>query len=94
MTGAIALIALMLPALYGAFSGYKIEALREERTRLVNERTSLELAEARILSPQHLQELAHKQSFIDPDPQRIVYLDARPDTTVARRGAAPRLQAR
>lgn len=85
LTGSVALVALMLPALYGSFAGYKVEALRQERARLTNERAALDLAEARILNPQRLQELAQKQSFIDPNPQKIVYLDAAHDGAVAKR---------
>lgn len=85
MIGAVALVALMLPALSGFFAGSKVVALRSEQTRLINERTALDLQEAKILSPQHLQELADKQSFVDPDPQRIVYLESKPDGAVAKR---------
>lgn len=90
MSGAVALIALMLPALYGSFAGYKIEALRQEKSRLINERTELELAEAKVLNPTHLQELAKKQSFVDPEPTRIVYLNGSSDGTTVAKGAAPR----
>lgn len=86
LMGAIALVALMLPALYSAVAGYKIEALRQERSRLTNERTSLELAEEKILTPRHLEELAKKQSFVDPDPMRVVYLEGH-DRFVAKRTA-------
>jgi hypothetical protein len=85
LAGAVALVALMLPTLYGSFAGYKVETLRQERARLVNERSALDLAEARILNPQRLQELAKEQSFIDPNPQKIVYLDPSHDGTVAKR---------
>ncbi len=89
MTGAVALVAVMLPSLYGAFAGYKIEALREERAHLMQERVMLDLQEAKFLSPQHLQELANKQNFVDPDPQNVIYLDAKQNGAMASRIAPP-----
>ena len=68
----------MLPALYSAFAGYKIEALRQEKHRLtVGKRQPGAGRKPRSLSPQHLEELAAKQSFVDPDPQKIVYLEGK-----------------
>jgi hypothetical protein len=84
MAGAVAIVAVMLPALYGAFAGSKIEELRTERTHLMQDRVLLELQEAKFLNPQHLQDLAEKQSFVDPDPRRIVYLDSKQDGAVAK----------
>lgn len=84
MLGALALVAVMLPALSTAVAGYKIESLRQEKGRLLNERAALDLAEARYVSTQHLQELARKQNFIDPDPQNVVYLEARQENTIAK----------
>lgn len=85
MAVAIVLVAVMLPALNTSFSGYKIESLRQERARLLTERTELELQEARILSPQHLQELAREQSFVDPEPGKIVYLEPNSELIMANR---------
>lgn len=85
ITGALALVAVMLPALTTAVSGYKIETLRQEKSRLLNERASLDLAEARFVSTQHLQELARRQNFIDPGPENVVYFEARQENTIARR---------
>jgi hypothetical protein len=85
MAGAVAIVAVMLPALYGAFAGYKLEELREERAHLTHERVLLELQEAKFLNPRHLQELADKQSFVDPDPSKIVYLDGKSDAVEAQR---------
>ena len=84
LAGAVALVAVMLPALYSAFAGYKLEELRAEKTTLMHERVLLDLQEAKFLNPQHLQELANKQSFVDPDPRKIVYLEGKQDGTVAK----------
>jgi hypothetical protein len=89
MAGAVAIVAVMLPALYGSFAGYELEKLRQERADLNHERVLLELQEARFLNPRHLQELADKQSFVDPDPRKIVYLDGKADGVEAKRMTAP-----
>jgi hypothetical protein len=89
MAGAVAIVAVMLPALYSAFAGYKLEELREERARLTHDHVLLELQEAKFLNPRHLQELADKQSFVDPDPRKIVYLDSKPDGVEAKRFTLP-----
>ena len=51
-------------------AGYKIEALRQERQRLELDRAALELAEAKLLSPARLEQLARMQRFVDPAPER------------------------
>ncbi len=88
MAGAVAIVAVMLPALYSAFAGYKLEELRAEKANLMHERVLLDLQEAKFLNPQHLQELANKQSFVTPYPRKIVYLDNRQDAAVAKRMTA------
>ena len=72
---AILLIGVLLPSAYGLLAGYQIQALKQEQTRLMTERSVLELEEARLLSPARLEELAKIQSFIDPAPQKVVYLE-------------------
>ena len=73
------LVALLLPALYGMVEGYKIETLRQEKQRLLADRSLLELKEAKLLSSDRLERLALKQRFIDPDPEKIVYLPGKED---------------
>ena len=81
----VLVIAILLPSVYGHIAGYKIEALRQERQRLEVERAALELEESKMVSPARLEELARKQFFIDPAPQRVVYLEGKPEGTLARR---------
>jgi hypothetical protein len=81
---AVMLVALSLPILLGMVEGYRIEALRQEKERLLSDRAVLELGEAKLLSPERLERLALKQSFVDPDPQKIVYL-TKPDGALAKR---------
>jgi hypothetical protein len=82
---AVVVIGLLLPTLYGLIAGYRMEALRQERQRLELDRSSLELSEAKLLSPARLEELAKIQEFIDPAPQKVVYLDNKSEQKLAQR---------
>jgi hypothetical protein len=71
---AVALIGLLLPSAYGLISGYQLSYLQQENQRLVTDRARLELDEARLVSAERLQELATMQDFVDPAPDKTVYL--------------------
>lgn len=82
---AVFLTGLLLPSVQGLLAGYKIEALRAERHRLQQERSVLDFQETKLLTTEHLSELARQQEFVDAStPQKIVYLDGKPDGTMAR----------
>lgn len=82
---AVFLTGLLLPSVQGLLAGYKIEALRAERHRLQQERSVLEYQETKLLTTEHLSALARQQEFVDAStPQKIVYLDAKPDGTMAK----------
>ena len=53
----------------------QIQALKQEAVRLANERASLEIEEAQLVSPARMEQLAKEQQFIDPPAQKVVYLD-------------------
>ena len=72
----VLLIGVLLPSAYGLLAGFQIQSLRQEGERLATEQASLELQEARLLSPARMEELARIQQFIDPEPQKVVYLDS------------------
>ena len=72
----VLLIGVLLPSAYGLLAGYQIQSLRQEATRLATEQASLELQEARLLSPARMEELARIQQFVDPEPQKVVYLES------------------
>jgi hypothetical protein len=74
---AVLLIGVLLPSAYGLLAGYQIQSLRAGQQRLTTERSALELEEAKLLSPARLEELARIQSFVDPGPQKVVYLDGK-----------------
>ena len=75
VAAAVLLIGVLLPGAYGLLAGYQIQSLRQEAQRLANEQASLELQEAQLLSPARMEELARMQQFVDPPPQKVVYLD-------------------
>jgi hypothetical protein len=94
LSSAVILVALMLPTLYTAFSGYQVESLRQENARLSTEIATLSLQEEKILSPQHIEELSHKQAFIDPDPAKIIFLEGKRDAVAKRIVASVKDQTR
>lgn len=71
---AAVLIGVLLPSAYGLMAGYQLSQLQQENQRLVTERSRLELEEAKLVSAERLQHLATMQEFIDPAPDRTVYL--------------------
>jgi len=80
---AVLLITLLLPSAYGLLAGYQIERLKKENAELLTVERSMEIEEARLLSPQRLEELARMQELVDPAPEKVVYLEPKPDGTVA-----------
>lgn len=85
---AMLLIGVLLPSAYNLLAGYQIQSLREESKRLGNEQASLELVEARLLSPERMEQLAREQQFTDPEPDKVVYLDSTHGAAVAMNQAA------
>ena len=79
----VLVIFVLLPSAYGLLAGYQIQNLRQEGERLATEQSSLELAEARLLSPARMEELARMQQFIDPPATKVVYLENAQSGTVA-----------
>ncbi len=80
--GAVAalLIGVLLPHAYTLLAGYKLQSLRAEQEVLLQQKSRLELEEASLLNPARLEELARRQSFTDPAPQRVIFLDPKPDS--------------
>jgi hypothetical protein len=80
---AAVIVCVLAPNVYGLLAGRQIEALRAEQQKLKTERVALDLVEARLLSPERLQELAGKRDFVNPDPARVVYLQPKEDGSLA-----------
>lgn len=71
----VLLVGVLLPGAYSLLAGYQVQALKQEAQRLANERASLEMEEAQLISPARMEQLAKEQQFIDPPAQKVVYLD-------------------
>ncbi len=71
------LIGVLLPGAASRIAGYQLESLRAEQQKLMSDKANLELEEARLLSPERLEQLARIQNFVDPAPRTVVYLDAK-----------------
>jgi cell division protein FtsL len=79
----VLLIMVLMPSAYGLLFGYQIQSLRQERQRLATEQSSLEVEESKLMSPARMEELAREQQFVDPAPQKVVYLDSRTGGSLA-----------
>jgi hypothetical protein len=86
--GAFAVLAVLLagalaPSVGGTFAGYQLQALKQERQRLMDERSTLEVDEAVLLSPERLEKLARAQKLLEPAPGQVVHLDPHADGSLA-----------
>lgn len=79
----VALGLVMAPQVAATMEGYKLEALRTEEQRLLDEQRALDLQEAQLLSPERLEKLAKGQNLVTPSNNQVVHLDTRPDGAVA-----------
>lgn len=73
----VLLVSVLMPAGYGLLAGYQVQDLKEQRQRLEAESDALELQEAALLSPERMDELARTQEFVDPAPERVIFLENR-----------------
>jgi hypothetical protein len=81
--GTLLLLALLWPNVYGMLAGYQIESLKDKQQSFLAERAELEVAEARLLSPERLEKMARTQEFIDPAPEQVVFLHPQADGSLA-----------
>ncbi|PWU01199.1 MAG: hypothetical protein C5B51_23565 [Terriglobia bacterium] len=77
------LTSVLAPSVAGTLAGYKLESLRAEERRLLNERRVLQLQEAELLSPERLERLAKGQNLVTPAGGQVVHLDGKADGAVA-----------
>ena len=56
----------LVPRMANLFAGYRVEALRQERQRLIDERQILEVEEAKLLRIDRLEELARHKNLAPP----------------------------
>jgi hypothetical protein len=72
---AVVLITSLAPSVAGITAGYQVQALKQERQRLLDERRGLEVAEAKLLGPDRLEQLARDQQMVSPKPEQVVHLN-------------------
>jgi hypothetical protein len=60
-----------------------VEALKAEQRKLLDERATLDLGEARLLDPARLQELARTEQLVEPAAGRVIYLNPETEGTLA-----------
>jgi hypothetical protein len=72
---AAVLITSLVPSVAGITAGFQIQALKQERQRLLDERRSLDVQEARLSGRQRLEQLAKDQNMVNPKPEQIVHLN-------------------
>ena len=65
------------PFVGSTIAGYKLEALRLEERRLLDERRNLDLQEAELLSPERLNQLARDKHLGPPTSNQVVRLDGK-----------------
>ena len=71
------------PSVATTLAGYKLEALRAEERQLLDERRSLDLQEAELLSPERLDKLAREKNLVTPSSGQVVHLDTKGDGAFA-----------
>ncbi len=85
--GACAVLAMLgvlfAPNVANRLAGYRLEELRAEQTRLLEERRVLDLGLAQALSQQNLDRLAQERGLVVPAPGQVVPLQPRDEGSVA-----------
>jgi len=74
---AVVLITSLAPSVAGITAGYQVEALKQERQRLLDERRTLAVEEAKLLGPERLERLAKAQQMVSPKPEQVVSLNVK-----------------
>jgi hypothetical protein len=75
--------AAMAPGIANTFAGYRLESLRAEERRLREEFRTIELEQAKVLTPARLLQAAEQQNMTAPGPDQVIHLDGKPDGAVA-----------
>jgi hypothetical protein len=74
---------LLAPGVANIFAGYRLQTLKQEEQRLLNERRLLDVDEAQLTSRERLQALAARRDMQTPGPGQVVHLDPRGDGKLA-----------
>lgn len=79
----VLLLCVLAPSVANTMAGYKLEALRAENRRLLDERRSLELQAAELTAPERLQQLAQHRHMVVPQSGQVVNLNKGDSAAVA-----------
>ena len=79
----ILVIGVLLPGAYDLMAGYEIQKLKQEAISLQAEQSSLDIDEAKLITPARIEALAREQQFTDPAQQNLVFLSSKDATAVA-----------
>jgi hypothetical protein len=79
---------IIAPHVGSVLAGYKLEALKQERQTLIDQRRDLDVREAALLSPERLHELAQARRLTTPAPDQVIHLDG----TQASEGSFAKMQ--
>jgi len=66
---------IIAPHVGSVLAGYKLEALKQERQSLLDQKRDLEVREAGLLSPERLNDLARVRSLGSPAADQVIHLD-------------------
>ena len=66
---------IIAPHVASVLAGYKLEALKQERQSLLDQKRELEVREAALLSPGRLNDLAKARNLTSPASNQIFHLD-------------------
>ena len=84
---AVALLALLTgvlaPSAANTLAGSRLEDLRAEQRRLLDERRTLELQEAELLSPENLEKYARERDLAAPSLDQVIRLAGKGEGAVA-----------
>jgi hypothetical protein len=80
---AVLLTSAFAPSVATTIAGYKLEALRIEERRLLEEHRNLDLQEAELLSPARLDQLARENNLVAPSSGQVFHLEGKPQGAVA-----------
>jgi hypothetical protein len=84
------LTASVAPRVANYFAGYRIEALRQERQQLIDERMVLDVEEAKMLRLDRLEDLARRRGLIPPKTGQLYELEPKTDESLASLEPKPR----
>jgi len=66
---------IIAPHVGSVLQGYKLEALKQERQALLNERRELDVKQASLLSPERLNQLAQARRLSTPASDQVIHLE-------------------